>query len=136
MPEPADAMVGPYKLLGPIGSGANKVYRAHNPELNRLVAVKARPMDEKRRARLLMEARIVAKLRQPHVVETHDVWDAPTSGACLVMELPQWCDLRAPIDSGRIRSLREILRAALEIAGAIVRELWDPMVASRYRSLL
>ncbi|MEM9190732.1 MAG: serine/threonine-protein kinase [Myxococcota bacterium] len=69
--------VGRYRLEEEIGRGAmGVVFRAHDPELDRLVAVKVlhdernRPRDQ---ARLLQEAQAMARLSHPHVVTVYDV---------------------------------------------------------------
>jgi serine/threonine protein kinase len=70
------AAVGRYVVIGPIGSGGmGVVYRAHDPELNRTVALKLLRSDrasESSHARLLREARAMALLSHPNVVYVHD----------------------------------------------------------------
>jgi tetratricopeptide (TPR) repeat protein len=74
------AAVGRYVVLGKLGSGAmGVVYTAHDPELDRKVALKLlRPRGgaeqlAKGRLRLLAEAQALARLSHPHVVAVHDV---------------------------------------------------------------
>jgi hypothetical protein len=70
--------VGRYRLLHLVGRGGmGEVYAAHDPELNRNVAIKilradARP-DDIEAARLAREAQSVAKLSHPNVVAIYDV---------------------------------------------------------------
>jgi len=71
--------VGPYVLLERLGEGGmGVVYRAHDPRLGREVAIKllradvARP-GERARARLVREARAMAHLAHPNVVQVFDV---------------------------------------------------------------
>src|SRR5262245_4541230 len=74
----AGQKVGRFELLDTVGQGAfGTVYRAHDPELDRTVAVKvprasdlAGPRD---RERFLREARSVAQLRHPSIVTVHEV---------------------------------------------------------------
>jgi tRNA A-37 threonylcarbamoyl transferase component Bud32 len=73
--------LGKYELLEPVGQGAfGTVYKARDPELDRVVAVKvpragnlAGPEDLDR---FLREARSVAQLRHPSIVTVHDVGQA------------------------------------------------------------
>jgi serine/threonine-protein kinase len=63
-----------------IGSGGlATVYRAHDPRLDREVALKLihrhLRQSEEVAARFNSEARVVAKLRHPNVVEVYDVSD-------------------------------------------------------------
>jgi eukaryotic-like serine/threonine-protein kinase len=83
--------VGRYRLLRLVGRGGmGEVYAAHDPELNRKVAIKilradARP-DDIEAARLAREAQSVAKLSHPNVVAIYDV--GTSSGRMfLAMEL-------------------------------------------------
>ena len=75
LPEP----IGRYVILSQIGTGAmGTVYRAHDPQLNRLVAVKVPKMDkvskDKTRftERFLREARHAASVRHPHICPIYD----------------------------------------------------------------
>ena len=59
---PAGSNLGPYQVLALIGAGGmGEVYRAHDPRLNREVAIKVLPADrladEDRRRRFVQEAR-------------------------------------------------------------------------------
>ena len=69
---------GRYTVLGPLGRGGmGDVYAAYDPELDRKVALKVLRTrgdvsDERRRGRLLREAKAIARLRHPNVVVVHD----------------------------------------------------------------
>ena len=70
------AVVGRYVVLGRLGAGAmGVVYAAHDPELDRKVALKLLLAgdDADASARLLREAQALAKLSHPNVVAVHDV---------------------------------------------------------------
>ncbi|HEY3821998.1 MAG TPA: serine/threonine-protein kinase [Polyangiaceae bacterium] len=75
------AVVGRYVVIDRAGEGGmGVVYKAYDPELERPVALKllhAGPRDgedsERRSARLLREAKALARLQHPHVVAVHDV---------------------------------------------------------------
>ena len=76
-PLAAGARVDRYQILGAVGRGGmGEVYAAYHPDLDRRVALKvvhelgADSAD--RRARLLREARAIARLSHPNVVTVHD----------------------------------------------------------------
>ena len=67
---------GPYRVLGVIGHGGmGQVLRAHDAEHQRDVALKLLPAqwaaDEHYRERFRREARIAARLNEPHVIPIH-----------------------------------------------------------------
>jgi eukaryotic-like serine/threonine-protein kinase len=72
-------VIGRYVVLGRLGAGAmGMVVAAHDPELDRKVALKLLLPHHGRRAevaqrRLLAEAQALARLSDPHVVAVHDV---------------------------------------------------------------
>ncbi|HZZ77702.1 MAG TPA: serine/threonine-protein kinase, partial [Gemmataceae bacterium] len=66
-----------YRIIQQIGSGGmGVVYKAHQPALNRYVALKmVRLIDAENRsllARFRAEAQVVASLRHPHIVQVYD----------------------------------------------------------------
>jgi len=70
--------VGKFELLQTVGVGAfGTVYKARDPELDRIVAIKVPRAGnlslDADRARFLREARSVAQLRHPSIVSVHDV---------------------------------------------------------------
>jgi tetratricopeptide (TPR) repeat protein/predicted Ser/Thr protein kinase len=71
------ASVGRYTILALVGRGGmGEVYAAYDPELDRKIALKllrARGSDARSRARLLREAKAIAKLSHANVVVVHDV---------------------------------------------------------------
>jgi len=88
-----------YELLEEIGCGGMAtVYRARDPRLLREVAVKVlhRHLRENREimARFVSEARAVAKLRHPNIVEVYDVSDESEVERYLVVELLRGASLR------------------------------------------
>jgi tetratricopeptide (TPR) repeat protein len=69
--------LGRYEILAPLGAGGmGEVYRARDTELEREVAVKVLPEavagDPKRLARFRREARAIARLSHPNILEIHD----------------------------------------------------------------
>ncbi len=92
-------MVGRYTVIGPIGSGGmGSVVRAHDPELLREVALKLvraeRMGDADTRARLVQEARAMARLSHPNVAMVFEVGEAG-GHLYVAMELVDGRDLRA-----------------------------------------
>jgi eukaryotic-like serine/threonine-protein kinase len=76
----APRQIGRYRLDHQIGSGGmGVVWQAWDPALERNLAIKLlRPeiSDESGRARLVREARALAKLQHPNVIAVHDVGEA------------------------------------------------------------
>ena len=73
------------------GGGMGVVYRGHDPELDRPVALKVmhpeQRHDARARDRLLAEARNLARLRHVNVVSIYELVDLGDGGVVLVMEL-------------------------------------------------
>jgi serine/threonine protein kinase len=91
------------ELLGQGGMGA--VYKARQPKLDRLVALKILPRDAGRdprfAERFLREARALAKLDHPHIVGVHDFGEADGLPYFL-MEFVDGVNLRQVMRSGRL----------------------------------
>ena len=76
--DPAGTRLGPYEIVAPIGAGGmGEVYRARDPRLGRDVAVKVLPQaateDATRLARFAQEARTIAGLSHPNLLQIFDV---------------------------------------------------------------
>ncbi|MEM6991004.1 MAG: serine/threonine-protein kinase [Myxococcota bacterium] len=122
------AQVGRYRLGAKLGAGAcGAVYEARDPSLDRTVAVKvllpqARRRDTEAQTRLLREARALARLGHPNIVEVFDAGiDEPDSGPrrlFIVMERLEGTTLRAFADD-RDLSPAEILELAAQAADAL-----------------
>jgi hypothetical protein len=109
----AGATVGRYRLLRLVGRGGiGEVWAAHDPELDRNVAIKILRgdtyVDDVDSARLLREARAIANLTHPNVVAMYDVGTA-AGRVFLAMELVDGETLAAWLDRAG-RTLDEIVR--------------------------
>ena len=77
---PPGSRLGRYQMVEPIGRGGMaSVFRAHDPELNRSVAVKVMPSfqadDPTFVERFRQEAQAVASLNHPNIVQVYDFGD-------------------------------------------------------------
>jgi TolB-like protein len=77
MPLAAGTRLGPYRIVGALGSGGmGEVYRAEDPRLQRTVAIKVLPSGvatADRIARFEQEARAASALNHPNILTIHDV---------------------------------------------------------------
>ncbi|HMF43117.1 MAG TPA: protein kinase [Polyangia bacterium] len=112
VPRPG-GMVGRYRLLQLVGRGGmGEVYAAHDPELDRKIAIKIMRADtypdEIEAARMMREAQSIARLSHPNLVTVYDVGSA--SGRVFVaMELVEGDTIAAWLDRKR-RPRADILR--------------------------
>jgi tetratricopeptide (TPR) repeat protein len=116
---PRGTVVGRYTLLELAGRGGmGEVYAAFDPEMDRRVALKIlaerRHHESRAKARLLREARALAKLSHPNVVAVHELG---TFGdrVFVAMEFVDGPTLKAWLDD-RPRSIPEILAAFTQAA--------------------
>lgn len=114
---------GRYVILDRIaGGGMGVVYRAEDPELHRKVALKVlhprQSGDARSRQRMLAEARALARLDHPNIVQIHDVI-AVDDQVVLVMELVTGVTL-ASWERDAPRSWREIVRVYAQAGDGLV----------------
>src|SRR4030095_14053152 len=108
MPEPADppkpvekelsGRIGKYEILRPLGKGAmGQVYLARDTMLDRDVALKVMVShiadDPELKARFEREAKAVAKMTHPNVVNVYDRGEHTDGSPWIVMELLKGQDL-------------------------------------------
>jgi serine/threonine protein kinase len=110
--------VGPYEILGLLGSGGmGQVFRARDPRLNREVAVKLLPpeysADPMRKQRFEQEARAIAALNHPGIISIYDVGDG-----WMVTELIEGESLRATIERGPLTT-PQVIDIGAQIAEAL-----------------
>ena len=111
------------ELIGRGGMGA--VYRARQPSLNRLVAIKLLPAeaaaDSVFAERFRNEARVLAQLQHPHIVAIHETGQTAEGHLFIVMEFVRGHDLaqliaKGPLPTVRALSIANAVCAALEFA--------------------
>src|ERR1700732_5118597 len=91
MPLSVGERLGPYEILALIGKGGmGEVYRAHDPRLNRDVAIKV--SNAQFTERFTREARAIDALNHPHICQVYDV--GPNY---LVMEYVEGAPLKGPL---------------------------------------
>ncbi len=123
----AGTRLGPYEILAPIGEGGmGVVYRARDPRLDRLVAIKLLPPgmadDPHARERLRIEAMAAAALDHPYICKIFEIGEHQIGehqdAVFLVMEYIAGETLHRRLQAGRM-PLPDILRVAGEIAEAL-----------------
>ncbi len=118
--------VGRYRIVDEIGRGGmGRVLRAHDPQLDRWVAVKiilptleAGPDSDQMKKRFLREARLAARLHHPGIVT---VFDAGTEGDLLwlVMELVQGESLSQKLNRDGAPDRNQSLEIVAQVAEAL-----------------
>src|SRR5262245_39180544 len=107
MPLSVGDILGPYKILAPIGAGGmGEVWKACDTRLDRIVAIKR--LNGEHGGRFQHEARAIAALNHPHICQVYDV-----GPDYLVLEYIEGTPLRGPI------RLETAMKLALQIAGAL-----------------
>jgi serine/threonine-protein kinase len=119
---PVPRRFGHYRVESSLGQGGmGEVLLAWDERLERHVAIKRirsdRPLDDGRRRRFRREARAVARLNHPAVVQIFDVLDTE-DGECIVMEYVEGHSLARRLDEGPLE-LREAPRLGAEIADGL-----------------
>lgn len=110
---------GPYQVEAHVGEGGmGEVYRARDTRLNRSVAVKVLPeamvSDAGRMHRFEQEARTVAALNHPNILQVYDV-GVQNGTPYLVMELLEGETLRERLNRGLL-GVRKSVEIGLQIA--------------------
>lgn len=111
-----------YRLLGKLGQGGmGGVFRVEDSTLEREVALKVINVDDAGlSARLLQEARVIAKLEHPGIVPVHDAGTLPDGRPYYTMKLVQGkrLDELGPAAGGMADRLRTFLRICEPVAFA------------------
>ena len=117
--------IGRYQLRKHVGSGSmGDVYEAHDPQLDRCVAVKVPRCDRMSRnrgmftERFVREARAAAAVRHAHICPIYDAGE--TDGQpYVVMAFVEGESLDAVLSRGRIDDVRISVRIAVQVAEAL-----------------
>jgi hypothetical protein len=120
----AGTRLGPYEMLGLLGSGGmGEVYRARDTRLRREVAVKVLPArlaaDATRLKRFEREACSASALNHPNIVTIHEVGQADST-SFIVMELVDGKTLRELLHAGPL-PVRKLLSIAAQVADGLAK---------------
>jgi serine/threonine protein kinase/Tfp pilus assembly protein PilF/TolB-like protein len=115
-------VLGHYKIIDQVGAGGmGVVYRAHDEQLDRYVAVKVLPAgvlaDEGTRKRFRQEALALAKLNHPNIETVHQ-FGSQDGVDFLVMELISGVPLNEKLKSGPL-SERDVMRLGMQLADGL-----------------
>jgi hypothetical protein len=118
---PPGSALGRYQILERIGiGGMASVYRAHDPTLDRDIAIKVLPSyraeDPTFVERFSREAQAVARLNNPNIVQIHDFGD-DKGFTYIVMELVTGGTLQGRLDSPMV--LSDVLEIIAPLAEAL-----------------
>ncbi len=125
----AGSKIGRYEILAEVGRGAmGVVYRARDPKIDRLVAIKTisllgqdHDQEIEYRERFVVEAQAAGRLSHPGIVTIFDVGEEPeTQEPYIVMEYVAGESLKKMLSDGEHRiPLGPALQMAQELAGAL-----------------
>jgi serine/threonine-protein kinase len=106
--------LGKYKIQSFLGQGAmGKVYKAHDPVLNRFVAIKTITStlagDPELRRRFQVEAQAAARLNHPNIITVYDYGEQDDT-IYIAMELLEGTDLKEMLIAGSFKGLSDKLR--------------------------
>ena len=101
------ATLGPYAILAELGHGGmGVVYTAHDPRLDRQVAIKVLPPDLTRddtaKQRFLQEAKAASALDHPNICNIHEINETPDGQLYLVMAYYEGETLKQRIERGAL----------------------------------
>ncbi len=118
-------LIGRYQILEHVGSGAmGDVFRAHDPQLDRTVAVKIPRWERLTQdpeiygERFLREARAAAQVRHAHVCPLYDA-GTHHGQPYVVMAFVDGALLDGMLKKGRIEDVPTAVRIAMEVAEAL-----------------
>ena len=99
------ATLGPYTILAELGHGGmGVVYTAHDPRLDRQVAIKVLPpdltRDETAKQRFLQEAQAASALDHPNICTIHEINETDDGQFYLVMAYYEGETLKERIERG------------------------------------
>lgn len=115
--------IGRYRILEELGQGAMAiVYKAHDPEINRTLAIKVlrkeKCIDGEYRKRFLRESRAAGNLSHPNIVTIYDVGEFDDQ-PYIVMELLPGTPLDRIMKSDKVFTRNEIISIGIQLATAL-----------------
>ena len=115
--------VGRYQIQGRLGRGGMAtVYRAHDPSINRDVAIKflhaSLAEDDECRDRFLREARAAGGLSHPNIVVVYDVGEIE-GRPYMAMELLEGAPLSETLEKTRMLPIRDVVVIGMQLARAL-----------------
>jgi serine/threonine-protein kinase len=118
----AGSRVGRYEIRAPLGKGGmGEVYRAHDPQLGRDVALKILPVevasDAERMRRFVQEAKAASSLNHPNILTVHEIGEQDST-RFIAAELVAGVTLRERLARGPME-LAEALDVAAQSASAL-----------------
>ena len=119
---PSGTQIGHYRILDKLGAGGmGEVYRAHDDQLDRVVAIKVLPAtsfaDPDARQRMVREARAAGALNHPHICTVYQVGDAD-GRTFIAMELVDGETLSARVSAGPLPP-DQVVRYGIQLADAV-----------------
>jgi serine/threonine protein kinase len=121
--------LGRYQILNEVGRGAmGVVYKAHDPVIERDVAIKAiqlafeatRQEKEVYLNRFYREAKAAGKLNHPNIVTIYDVdVDKPSDTPFIVMEYLEGTNLQEILSDGILLPLEDVNQVMIQVAGGL-----------------
>lgn len=121
--------LGRYRLINEVGRGAmGVVYKAHDPVIEREVAIKAIELTFETTAqekqiylsRFYREAKAAGKLNHPNIVTIYDVdQDKATGTPFIVMEYLEGTNLQEIISDGILLPFDDVNHVIMQVAGAL-----------------
>src|SRR5712691_1583857 len=119
----AEQLIGKYRILDRVGRGGmGMIYKAHDPVLDRLVALKVISPEvevtDELRARFFREAQACAKLNHPNIVTVYDMGEYE-GRLFIVMELLEGQELRRLTTPGTSLTLEDKLSAMVQACGGL-----------------
>jgi predicted ATPase/serine/threonine protein kinase len=116
--------LGPYEIVGLLGAGGmGEVYRARDPRLERIVAIKVLPAafsaDRDRLHRFAQEARSASALNHPNIITIHELGQHGSTHY-IAMELVEGKTLRQLLASGSL-PIRKTIEIAAQVAEGLAK---------------
>ena len=119
----AEQLIGKYRILERIGRGGmGIIYKAHDPVLDRLVALKVISPEvevtDELRTRFFREAQACAKLNHPNIVTVYDMGEHD-GRLFIVMELLEGQELRRLVAPGAPLTLEDKLSVMVQACAGL-----------------